>query len=338
MAAQLNLLITRWILEGAALLAVLILVTVFQPELRHAFARLDVMPWFSRRRETLTPTLKTIAGAVFSLARARRGALIVIVRRDPVDELVRGGVPLGGHISQEIIEAIFRKVSPVHDGATIVEGDEITRVAAILPLTHRDDMPKQFGTRHRAAMGLAEQCDALVLVASEERSEVTLVHGRDVRPVQTVEELERAFQELVRVGQPQPSLFRRVFAREEMGLKMTALALAAVLWSITFVAPGTAVRTQVIPIEFMRLPRGLALASQSAESVQVQLRGSSWLLDSVSLDTVSATLDLGQLREGSHTLTVGIERINAPLGVRVVSVAPRQIRVQLVRQEAPKAP
>jgi diadenylate cyclase len=337
-AAQLNLLITRWILDGVTLLALFILVTAFQPELRHAFARFDIVPRFSRRHETLAPALKTIAGALFSLAQARRGALIVIVRADAVDELVGGGVPLGGQVSQEILEAIFRKVSPVHDGATIVQGDQITRVAAILPLTQRDDVPKQFGTRHRAAMGLAEQCDAVVLVASEERGQVTLVHRQQVRHVQTVEELERALHELVGGSRPAPSLIRKVFTREDLGLKTTALALSAVLWSITFVTIGTTVRTRVVPVEFTRLPRGLAITSQSTDSVQIQLRGSSWLLDSINVDTIAATLDLAQLREGSHTLNIGSEKVNAPLGVSVVSIAPRQITVRLERQEAPKSP
>lgn len=337
-AAQLNLLITRWILEGLTLLAVLLLVTVFQPELRHAFTRFDIVSRLSRRRETLTPTLKTIASAGFSLAHARRGALIVIVRGDPVEELVKGGVPLGGQVSQEILEAIFRKVSPVHDGATIVEGGQITRVAAILPLTQREDVPKQFGTRHRAAMGLAEQCDAVILVVSEERGQVTLVDGRRVRPIQTVEELEGAFHELIGPSRSAPSLLRRVFAREDLGLKATALALSAVLWSITFLITGTTVRTRVIPIEFIRLPRGLAIASQSSESVQVQLRGSSWLLDSVNLDALTARLDLAPLRAGAHTLVVGPEKVNVPPGVSVVNIAPRQIALRLEPRETPKSP
>lgn len=165
-----------------------------------------------------------------------------------------------------------------------------------------------------------------------------MVDGRQVRPVQTVEELERAFHELISPRRPAPSLLRRVFTREDLGLKAGALALAAVLWSITFVTTGTTVRTRVVPIEFTRLPRGLAIVSQSAESVQVQLRGGSWLLDSVNLDTMTATLDVAQLREGSHTLNIGSEKVNAPLGVRVVNVAPRQISLRLERQGALKSP
>jgi diadenylate cyclase len=336
-AARLNLLITQWILEGLTLLAVLLLLTLFQPELRHAFTRLDIVSRLSRRNDPLAPTLNTIACAAFSLAQARRGALIVIVRNDPIEELVKGGVPVGGQVSQELLEAIFRKVSPVHDGATIVEGGRITRVAAILPLTQRDDVPKQFGTRHRAAMGLAEQCDAVVLVVSEERGEVTLVHGREARLVRPVEELDQKFHELFSV-QTAPPLLRRLFARDDLGLKAAALTLSAVLWSVTFLTIGTTVRTRVVPIEFTRLPRGLVIASQSSESVEIQVRGSSWLLDSVNLETMAATLDLAQLRAGTHTFVVGPEKVNVPPGMSVVNIEPRQVTVRLERQETPSSP
>jgi hypothetical protein len=106
------------------------------------------------------------------------GALIVIVRRNAVAELVSGGIVLEAAVSPEILEAIFQKTSPVHDGAVIVRGDRIVRAAAVLPLTERERMPSYYGTRHRAAMGLSERCDALVVVVSEERGEVTLMEGR----------------------------------------------------------------------------------------------------------------------------------------------------------------
>ena len=109
------------------------------------------------------------------------------------------------------------------------------------------------------------------------------------------------------------------------------------LWSITFLTTGTTVRTRVTPIEFTRLPRGLAVASQSDEGVQVQIRGNAWLPDSVNLDTMTAPLDLAPLQAGSHTLVMAPENVNAPHGVSVVNVTPRQITVRLERQEPPNS-
>jgi uncharacterized protein (TIGR00159 family) len=186
LARQFDLIITSLLLDATNLIAIILLLIVYQSELRHALTRLDVLAWFlPRRKATMEPETDAISSAAFSLARAQCGALMVITRRDSVNELIDGGVKLGGEISSEILEAIFRKKSPVHDGATIIEGDHISRVGAILPLTRRTDIPKEFGTRHRAAMGLAERSDALIVVVSEERSEVTLMYAREMVRVDT---------------------------------------------------------------------------------------------------------------------------------------------------------
>jgi diadenylate cyclase len=152
--------VTSWVLHASALIAALILVILFQPELRHALSRLEISLRWPRQRAVLQGALEAVSTAMFSLAAARRGALIVIGRRDSVAELVDGGVPLGGQASPEILEATFRKVSPVHDGATLIEGDQIIRVGAILPLARTASLPRAWGTRHRPGMGLAERWDA----------------------------------------------------------------------------------------------------------------------------------------------------------------------------------
>ena len=108
------------------------------------------------------------------------GALIVVARRNAVTELVSGGITLEPQFQSEILQAIFQKTSPVHDGAVIVRGDRIMRAATVLPLTERERVPSYYGTRHRAAMGLSERCDALVVVVSEERGEVKLMEGRRI--------------------------------------------------------------------------------------------------------------------------------------------------------------
>jgi diadenylate cyclase len=109
--------VIRAVLHGAAIIAVVALIALFQPELRHAINRLEVTAGTSAHRNAALTGLEAIAAAIFSLAAAHRGALIVVQRRDSINELIQGGVPLGGQLSVEILEAIFRKVSPVHDGA-----------------------------------------------------------------------------------------------------------------------------------------------------------------------------------------------------------------------------
>ena len=197
LARRLDLVITSWVLDFAAILAVVLLLLIFQPELRAAFMRLDsALRYWPRPPSALSKSNRAIADAAFDLAGDRLGALLAIARRDAVSELLEGGVALDAVVSSELLKAIFQKTSPLHDGAVIVSGDRAVAAGVVLPLTQRQNLASFYGTRHRAGMGLAERCDALVVVVSEERGEVSLMRGRDVRPQAGREQLLRALEEL----------------------------------------------------------------------------------------------------------------------------------------------
>src|SRR5215510_14535241 len=183
---QLGLLITTWVLDAATVVALLVLVVVFQPELRRAVMRLDLPGRAAHERQL--PVLAAVSAAAFALARERCGALIVNVQDDSVAELVTGGVAISARISPELLQALFQKNSPLHDGAVIVDGNQMTQAGAILPLTQRR-VPDQYGTRHRAGLGLSERSDASVIVVSEERGEVTLMREGRAALMRDVERL-----------------------------------------------------------------------------------------------------------------------------------------------------
>jgi uncharacterized protein (TIGR00159 family) len=339
LARQLNLVITAWLLEAATLLAVIVFFIVFQTEVRYALSRLDVFARILPRRGALAPsTVRAITQAAFSLAEARRGALIVVARQDDVAEFVSEGVALGGEVSREILEAIFRKVSPVHDGATIIEGDHIARVSTILPLTERSDLPGFYGTRHRAAVGLSERCDALVVVVSEERGEISLVHHREIQVVTNPEDLLRTLQHMQRppVPTPKPSVRRALFGN--LPLKASALALATFVWSISYVVGGTSVRTVRVPVEFNHVPADLEITRQSANTLDVRMRGDARFFDSNKLANLVARFDLASAHEGSQVLTVQPNTMDLPPGLVMESVSPPQVSLLLVRRDPLQSP
>src|SRR5262245_61493500 len=121
LARQLDLLITSWVLDIGTVIALLALLVVFQPELRRALMRFDIMGRTIRREQG--SALSAVSSAAWALARARCGALIVLARKDSLAELTTAGVALNGQVSPDILLAIFQKSSPVHDGAAIIEGD-----------------------------------------------------------------------------------------------------------------------------------------------------------------------------------------------------------------------
>lgn len=331
-SARAGLPVTSWVLHASALLGGLSVIVLFQPELRHALGRLEIRLRWNRGRVVLLDTLDAVTQAAFSLAIARRGALIVVARRDPVTELVEGGVPLGGRVSPPILEAVFRKVSPVHDGATIVEGEQIVRVGAILPLAASEHLPPAWGTRHRAGMGLAERCDALVVVASEERGQVTLMHDARFEPMSTPTELRGRLQSLM--APSPPSSRARLFTRRDLGLSAVATALALVIWA-SVLGTGSAVRVRTAPIEFTNLSPGLRLAGQSTTSVDVRLRGPTWLLDSIDEGATVAHVSLLGVGEGTHWLLLAPRAFQLPPGVSVDEVSPPRVQVRLTGEHRP---
>jgi len=333
-ARHLDLALTSWVLEGAAVLAIVMLVLVFQAELRRFFMRLDSLlngRW--RTAPALDETHQSIGRAAFRLASGCVGALIVIVRRNAVAEMISGGIVLDAAVSPEILEAIFQKTSPVHDGAVIVRGDHVVRAAAVLPLTERERVPSYYGTRHRAAMGLCERSDALVLVVSEERCEVTLMEGRRIDVMEDEQKLAQMLAKLC--AHPPVGLGSRLrqwlFANGSV--KFAALGLAVLFWSTSFLSTGTTVRTVSVPVEFVGVPAGMDVTGQSAERLEVQVRGGSWLMDSLSLARIVAHFNLRGARAGSLDLAVGAGDLELPPGIVMERVSPSRVTVRLAQRK-----
>lgn len=148
---------------------------VFQPELRSALARLGqsrMLRVFSRLEEN--KVVDEVAEGVEQLSRSKVGAIIAVEREVGLDEYASTGSPVQARVSAELLNAIFTPYSPLHDGAVIISGDVIRAAGAILPLTQSALGDRSLGTRHRAAVGLSEETDALVIVVSEETSRISL--------------------------------------------------------------------------------------------------------------------------------------------------------------------
>jgi diadenylate cyclase len=325
-----DLMLTSWVLDGAAILAIVMLLLVFQVELRRVFMRLDsLLNWRSQSASKLNETYQSIAQAAFRLAAASVGALIVVVRRNAVMELVSGGVMLEAGVSPEILEAIFQKTSPVHDGAVIVRGDRIVRAAAVLPLTEREKVPSYYGTRHRAAMGLSERCDALVVVVSEERGEVTLMDARRIVRCNGQSGLAQMLESLS--ASPAYGVGNRLrqWVSSNVTVKLAAVGLAAAIWGTSVLSTGTTVRAVTVPVEFVSVPAGMDISTPT-DRLEVQVRGRAWLMDSVSLIRLVASFNLHDSRAGTVTLPVRPGNINLPPGIVMEDVSPKKISVRLI--------
>ncbi len=215
-------------------------------------------------------------------------------------------------MSPEILTAVFQKYSPVHDGAVLIEANRISRVGVVLPLTQRYAIPAEYGTRHRAAMGMAERCDALAVVVSEERGEVTLMHGRQIVPVADAAGLLNLLQSLL--SRPPVTLPARVrrWLFSDLRYKLAAAGLSALLWGMSVLTTGATVRLASVAVEFAGVPAGMEIAEQPTTRLEVQLRGTSWFMSSVRWTGLVAHFDLKGADAGWLRLKVGPENLDLP--------------------------
>lgn len=175
LARLLDLILIRTLLEAAFQYGAIAALVVFQPELRAALARLGqnrMVRAFQRLEGS--KVADEIVEAAERLARARHGAIIAIEQEVGLDEYAETGSPVGAPVSAEMLVTIFTPYSPLHDGAVLIAGDRIRSAGAILPLTQSPVVDRSLGTRHRAALGLSEETDAIVIVVSEETSQIAV--------------------------------------------------------------------------------------------------------------------------------------------------------------------
>ena len=171
-ANSLGLNVLRWLLDSFLSLMAITIIVVFQPELRRAFAQLGSFTFFQRNRKR--EAINELIHAVTAMASKRTGAIIVLERRIGMRAIVEDSIKLDCKLNNLLLQSIFYPNSPLHDGAVIVRDDRIVAARAILPLSRDRDLSRTMGTRHRAALGITEETDAVVLLVSEETGDISI--------------------------------------------------------------------------------------------------------------------------------------------------------------------
>lgn len=182
---------TEYIVDFVIQWSAIALIVIFQPELRRGLQHIGRGSLFSIRKKTnpVEVTINEIAEAVHYMSRRHIGALISIEMESPLSEYIKTGIPLDAVISSEIIINAFIPNTPLHDGAMILSNFKIASAASYLPLSESAAIPKKYGTRHRAAIGLSEDTDAITIVVSEETGDVSIAHRSNLIPELTVDEM-----------------------------------------------------------------------------------------------------------------------------------------------------
>lgn len=195
---------------------IILVVVLFQSDIRRALAQMGKQRFFGLASDegTNLDAVEELVGAASALAREKTGALMIVERSTKVGEHVAGGVPMGARLGREILQSIFQTGSPIHDGAVIIESGKLALAGCFLPLTSRTDIDKDLGTRHRAAMGITEETDAVAIVVSEERGGISVVvNGRITRDLDSVA-LRRVLNNLLEGKKRKPKKTRALPVKE----------------------------------------------------------------------------------------------------------------------------
>lgn len=323
-----GLVITTWILQYLWAVILVIVVVIFQSEIRQVLERMSPVRFFLGRPEALDRlTIEEVVRAVFELAQKRIGALIVFQRRDILEDYLKGGIPLDGRVSYEILTSIFLPNSPAHDGAVIINEGRLLSMGCYLPLSDNMTLPRNYGTRHRAGIGITERGDAVSLIVSEERGEAMLaVEGR-IRRMGTPEELQGHLESMLVKPDQDKGRWQAVLT-SNLVPKIVSFALIFILW--VFIAGQHRAEVRLtIPLEYRNIPPNMEIAGEGTSKVEVGVRGSRGMIFGVTPEQVRAFVDLSQVVSGQNYFRLTTDNIRTPLGTEITKISPSSIRLSI---------
>ncbi len=183
-----------WLLNFIAPSLIIAFAIVFQPELRKVFLKLGQTQWFAFGKRSKHTYIDSVLIAAETLSNQKRGMLVVFMRQTEFNDIIETGQNINADLSSSLLVTIFEHDTPLHDGAVIIHGGKILSAGCFLPLSEQYDIKKTFGTRHRAALGMSEVTDAVVLVVSEETGAISLAYDSKLHYNLSMEQLTKTLE------------------------------------------------------------------------------------------------------------------------------------------------
>jgi diadenylate cyclase len=329
-ARALDMYLTLLLFQAAIAVALFALVVIFQEDIRRAFELLgSTRPLRLRKRQALSAdTLDAMVQAIGALAKQSTGALIVFKGREPLERHLSAGIDLDGRFSAPLLFSIFDTSSAGHDGAVIVEHDNVVKFGVHLPLAADSPNGAPTGTRHSAGLGLSERSDAFVVIVSEERATISVARNGRIAVV-TVRELRARLQEFLNEVEPHPSpggLLRGV--TRGVGTKALSLLIAVGGWLVFFGSHGDVIaRTLTVPVGYRNVPDGWVLDEPKPLKARVTLSGPDRAFQQLDSSSLMIAADVSHVRAGASKITIGEQDIELPPRITLHSVDPQVVTV-----------
>lgn len=328
LARLFSLYLTTVALQAFFAFALIMIVIIFQDDLRHFFERIAILG-VTRRHRIVAPFMQNIeilSSALANLSRKRMGALIVIKGLDPLDRHLEAGIVVDAVISQILLESIFDRHVPSHDGAVIIDADRITKLGCHLPLSTNIKEIGRLGTRHAAALGITERADALSLVVSEEEGTISVAEEGRFKNLKDIAHLNHTLQDFYNKKFPEKkNAGLKRFLTAHFLEKMLAIIIACSLW-VTFGHRTENVRRDfVVPIEYRNLAPDRIINEPKVKEVTVTLSGNEQEFNLLKPRELKISLDMSVIKEGENDITLSKELVRNSYGLSVVNIDPSQI-------------
>jgi len=338
LAESWGLFLTTWVFQILWQVFVILLIILFQREIRQMLERFNPLRKFGyRQAETTEKWITGLSQWAFDAAKKKTGVLIAFERSDLVFDLITKGITIECDPIPETLNSIFIKESPLHDGASLISNGKILKASCFLPLTGQEDLPKEWGTRHRAALGLTEQSDACVLIVSEERGDVSLAMGQTMEKVADAQELiHRLTETIVSSKNEEKILFKdrlKSWITCRYPLKLAVFAGVFILWLI-FAGQQNFEKQMELPLRLNNIPDGFSLAQSGDPNVLITCRGLRKDVSVLNKNNISAALDLYSARSGTHLYPINTGNLILPNDrIHVVNISPLNVELTFKRTE-----
>ncbi len=332
LARAFHLYITTLILQSFFSIFIIVLVIVFQDELKRSFELIitsSTRKIKSKSTDFFSSTVFSVTQAASNLMRKKHGALIVIPGGELIDRHLKGGNILDGIVTATVLESIFNPKSPGHDGAIIISKNRITRFGVHLPLSHNIKQIKEKGTRHSAGLGISEKTDALVVIISEERGEISIAKNGKIKTINSTQELEKHIQNHFEEHFPEKthSPFKSIF-KERLLEKFSAIGIACFAWFFFVFQAEVVQRDFSVPISYTNISEELIIKNTLPETVTITLsaRGQA-VLSSLSPESLRVSISGNEIESGENEIEIERTNIARPFNVSVVNISPATIIV-----------
>lgn len=331
-ARWIDLPLSVWGLQNLWPVILLVLVVIFQQEIREVLRSITLPTFLFGRPQIKEPgskVLDKIGEAAFRMIDKGIGGLIVLQRSDDLDEFIHGKTVLDAEMNEDLLVSIFNLQSPLHDGAVIIRGDRIRYATTLLPVSQSPFLPKEWGARHRAGLGITEVSDAECIIISEERKEVLLASGGKTEKKEAKEDLKKSLSDLPSLSGEKDGKKRgpgKIF--NDLPTKIAFLFLVCLLWIFVIGLRQGEISFNV-PIEYYSIPQNLGITGVPPKEINARLRGSQRLLASIEPDRLRVHIELTHAHSGMNQVFLSEQNINLPSGITAIDFNPRKITLQL---------